>query len=216
MTKTIKLAIVMSAVALMPLGVQAGGEECAATTAGTCPASKQACCAETAGTCSASKEACSAETAGTCPASKTAGVAQTAGLVKVAFVVDGISCADSANKLTKALNSIDGVKDATACAESKQAKLAYDPKKVKDAQMLGAMEKAGFKVKSELIQVSVEGMSCGACSTKVGNVLSKLNGVNEQKVCHVGKNAVVNFDPKKVSRDQILAAIDTTGFKVVQ
>lgn len=182
---------------------------CATAAAGTCPATAAAKDAA----CCASKEACCKTTAtaaaNTCPASDSK-------LVKVSYRVSGMTCAGCESKVTGALSKIAGVSEPAACAESKAVKLAYDPTKVKEDQLLAALNKTGFKVEAETIDLKVDGLKCGACSDKVSKKLASVKGVQEQKVCHEGQKAVVTFDPHKVSRKDIIAAIDTTGFKVVQ
>jgi copper ion binding protein len=174
----------------------------------TCPASaaaKEACCA-TADACCASK----AVAAATCPADSQAK------LVKVSYKVAGMSCAACETKVKGELAKIAGVSEPAACAESKQVKLAYDPAKVKEDQLMAAINKIGFKVEAEMVDLKVEGMKCTACSTKVSQKLAAVKGVSEQQVCHEGQKALVTFDPNKVSRKDIIAAIDSTGFKVAQ
>jgi copper ion binding protein len=182
-----------------------------ATAAGTCPATAAAKDAA----CCASKEACCATTAtataaaNTCPASSSK-------LVKVSYRVNGMTCVGCETKVTGALSQIAGVSEPAACAQSKAVKLVYDPTKVKEDQLLAAINKTGFKVEAETIDLKVDGLKCGACSDKVSKKLASVKGVQEQKVCHEGQKALVTFDPHKVSRKDIIAAIDTTGFKVVQ
>lgn len=192
---------------------------------GTCSADKAACpasaatCSASKDTCSASKDACAAGASACCAdgGAKTAKAAdKNDHLVRVSYTVTGMTCADCETKLTKALAAIDGVTEPSACAESKTAKLAYNPKKVKDQQVIAAINKAGFKVAAETLTVKVDGMSCGACSDKVSKKLASVKGVKEQKVCHESKQAVITFDPSKVSQKDVLAAIDSTGFKSVQ
>jgi len=196
----IGLASTLPALALLADGA------CASTT--TCPAAgaaKEACCAATEACC-ASKAAA----ASTCPADSQAK------LVKISYKVTGMTCAGCETKVTGVLSKIEGVSEPAACAESKQVKLAYDPTKVKEDQLMAAINKTGFKVEAETIDLKVEGMKCGACSDKVGKKLAGVKGVSEQKVCHEGQQALVTFDPTKVSRKDIIAAIDSTGFKVAQ
>ncbi|MBK9140426.1 MAG: heavy-metal-associated domain-containing protein [Verrucomicrobia bacterium] len=192
---------------------------------GTCSADKAACpasaatCSASKDTCSASKDTCAAGASACCAeeGAKTAKAAdKNENLVRVSYTVTGMTCAACETKVTKALAAIDGVTEASACADSKTAKLAYNPKKVKDQQVIAAINKAGFKVAAETLTVKVDGMSCGACSDKVSKKLASVKGVKEQKVCHESKQAVITFDPSKVSQKDVLAAIDSTGFKSVQ
>jgi copper ion binding protein len=211
MRTLIKTLLTLGVATALPSMTRAGGEACAAA-AGTCPATAAAkageCCSATA----AKAGECCAATGATAAAK----AAKNDKLVKVDYKIAGMSGDACAAKLTKTLAAIEGVSEPAACSESKHAKLAYNPAKVKDDQLIAAINKAGFKVEAETIAVKVDGMSCGACSDKVSKKLASVKGVSEQKVCHESKQAVITFDPAKVSRKDVLAAIDTTGFKVAQ
>jgi len=181
-------------------------------------ASDAACSEAKAAACSTTASACAAG-AQTHPVSATASdatcsEAKAAALTKADFEVSGIAGAGCATKLTAALMEIQGVGDAKACATSNKVQVAYEAESVKEKQLVSAITKAGFKVNAETVELKVSGMECGACSTTVSKTLAAIDGVKEQKVCHVGSNAVVKFDPNKTSREQLVAAIDKTGFSV--
>ena len=95
-------------------------------------------------------------------------------------------------------------------------KLTYDPKKVKSTQLMAAIQKTGFKVQGEYLDVKVDGLKGAGCSSSLSGTLTSLKGVKSQKVCHQSHHAWVTFDPKKISRKDLIAAIDKTGYKVVQ
>lgn len=63
------------------------------------------------------------------------------------------------------------------------------------------------------VTLLVEGMTCGACGVTVRVAAKKLDGVKEVRVNVAGKQAVVAYDPKKVTPDQILEAVTKTGLK---
>jgi Cu+-exporting ATPase len=200
----IKYAMVLGMAAAMPFGATAADKD------GTCPAS-----GATAGACPAGAEAkgaCCATTAAkdTCTATKTEKLA------KVEYKVTGMSCTACEDKVTKAVAKLDGVSEPSACSKSGKAVMAIDAKKVKDAQLVAAIEQAGFKVEGEKLTVKVDGLKCEACASKVSQAVASVKGAKAEGVCHESGQAVVSFDPKKVSRDQIIAAIDNSGFKVVQ
>lgn len=185
--------------ALLPALVLAGDQA-------TCPVSgATATCATT-----KADACCAASGAQTTQAGKTDK------LWRADFRVTGMTCAACETKLTQALAALEGVSEPKACAQSKLAKVAFDPAKVKDEQIMAAIRKAGFNVEAQTIAVKVDGLKCGACSEQVGKKLAAVKGVKEQKVCHQSGEAVVTFDPAKVSRKEILAAIDASGFKAVQ
>ena len=92
--------------------------------------------------------------------------------------------------------------------------MSYDSTKVKADQVFAAFKKAGVKVEGQQIELAVNGMACNSCSSKVSKALTKLDGVLNGAACHESKKATVLFDPSKVKSEQIVAAINSTGFKV--
>lgn len=203
MQNRLKTLITAGVAALLPALVLAGDQATCSVSGATaaCSAQKTDACCQTA-----------------CPAAgaQTTQTAKPDKLLRADFRVSGMTCAACETKLTQALNALEGVSEPKACAQSKVAKVAFDPAKVKEEQILAAIRKAGFTVEAETIAVKVDGLKCGACSEQVGKKLAAVKGVKEQKVCHQAGEAVVTFDPAKVSRKDILAAIDASGFKAVQ
>ncbi|MCC7311943.1 MAG: heavy-metal-associated domain-containing protein [Sulfuritalea sp.] len=64
----------------------------------------------------------------------------------------------------------------------------------------------------ETTTIKVDGMSCGGCVKSVTGVLTALDGVASADVSLERKQAVVEFDAAKVTRDQLKAAIEDAGF----
>lgn len=60
----------------------------------------------------------------------------------------------------------------------------------------------------ETITLQVEGMTCGACATSVKIVLEKLDGVSDAKVSLKDKQAVVTYDPAKVTPEKMVEAVN--------
>lgn len=65
----------------------------------------------------------------------------------------------------------------------------------------------------ETTTIKVTGMTCGGCSGSVTRVLSELPGVAQAEVTLEPGQAVVTYDPSKVSREALCAAIDDAGFE---
>ena len=70
------------------------------------------------------------------------------------------------------------------------------------------------EVKTQHLDLKVQGMSCTECSKKVSTALLKIDGVKSADVSHTGKSAAVDFDAAKVSRKDLEAAIEKAGYKV--
>ncbi len=66
----------------------------------------------------------------------------------------------------------------------------------------------------ETASISVEGMRCGACCTKVETALASQNGVRTVSVNLETKFATVEFYPAKVAKSELLQAVSDAGFAV--
>lgn len=65
-------------------------------------------------------------------------------------------------------------------------------------------------MKSDIIKV--ERMSCGHCEIAVQDAIRKLAGVKKAKASKRKKQALVEYDESLVSLEQIVAAINATGY----
>ena len=65
----------------------------------------------------------------------------------------------------------------------------------------------------ETTTIKVGGMSCGGCTASVTKVLSETPGVAKADVQLSPGQATVEFDPAKVTREALCAAIDDAGFE---
>lgn len=61
----------------------------------------------------------------------------------------------------------------------------------------------------------VEGMICGHCEIAVQDAVRKLPGIKKVKASKRKKEASVEYDPSRVSLEQIRQAINNTGYEVV-
>lgn len=62
----------------------------------------------------------------------------------------------------------------------------------------------------------VSGMKCESCENAVTKAVTKLDGVKTAEADAKKGEAVVTYDPAKVSTEKITAAINSTPFKVAQ
>ena len=63
------------------------------------------------------------------------------------------------------------------------------------------------------VSIPVEGMSCFTCEVAVQSAVKKLPGVHQVKASARDKVAVVSYDPQKANLEQIVAAINQTGYR---
>jgi copper chaperone len=60
--------------------------------------------------------------------------------------------------------------------------------------------------------IVIGGMSCQGCVRNITGVLTALAGVEAAEVSLEAGNASVSFDPQRVSRAALVAAIEDAGF----
>ena len=65
---------------------------------------------------------------------------------------------------------------------------------------------------SKPLKLSIDGMHCGGCVTRLSNTLRKLEGV-ELRHAEAG-SAEVSYDDQRISREDIAAAVERIGFQV--
>ena len=73
---------------------------------------------------------------------------------------------------------------------------------------------AGTKA-HKTVDIKVEGMTCGACVSKVTTALKNAKGVQEAKVNLEANNAVIVFDSQKTDEKALFKVINESGFKAV-
>ncbi len=63
----------------------------------------------------------------------------------------------------------------------------------------------------ERLELPIEGMTCASCATRIEKRLNKLDGV-EATVNYATENAAVDFDPLRVSPEDLIAAVEAAGY----
>lgn len=68
-------------------------------------------------------------------------------------------------------------------------------------------------VKTERVLITVEGMSCTSCASGIKAMLKRTSGVISAEVSYERREAVVDYDTDKTSREKIVEAITKLGYK---
>lgn len=69
--------------------------------------------------------------------------------------------------------------------------------------------------KNKKITLSVNGMTCASCEHHIESQVIKLSGVSSVKASYADNSATVAYNPDKVDEAKIIAAINETGYQVV-
>ena len=107
--------------------------------------------------------------------------------------VEGMTCASCVGRVERALKKVPGVQDAVVNLATEKASLKLDDPAQASAilpQAVAAIEKAGYAVPAQSVDLQVGGMTCASCVGRVERALKKVPGV---------QNAVVNLATERAS-----------------
>lgn len=80
----------------------------------------------------------------------------------------------------------------------------------------GADDKGDAKKENsvtEKITLDIKGMTCSGCEYSVESALKKVEGVTVVDADYENANAVVEYDPKVVTVEKMVEAVNKTGYK---
>ncbi len=72
---------------------------------------------------------------------------------------------------------------------------------------------ANADTKTERVLVAIEGMHCDGCATGIRAMLKRTEGVMSADVSYERKEAVVEFDSGRTTREKIVQVIVNLGYK---
>ncbi len=124
--------------------------------------------------------------------------------------ISGMTCAACAARIEKVLNRLPGVLASVNLA-SERARVELNDPAVGAHEVVAAIEKAGFSVPPQSVELAIGGMSCASCSARIEKVLNRLPGV-EASVNLASERARVRFVAGLADEASLIAAIERAGF----
>ncbi len=140
---------------------------------------------------------------------------------RVNLSVSGMSCASCVARIEKGLASTPGVREASVNFAMERASITYDPTRVTPEEVIRKVHDLGYQAsvvgsgEHELRKaiISVGGMSCAACVSRVEKALASVAGVRESSVNFASEKATVLYDPAQASPDNFRRAIEEQGYQ---
>lgn len=134
---------------------------------------------------------------------------------KFELSVEGMTCASCVGRVERVLKKLPGVQEAVVNLATEKASLTVeDPAQaaVILPQAIAAIEKAGYAVPAQSVDLQVDGMTCASCVGRVERALKKVPGV---------QNAVVNLATERATvqlqggtdASRLIAAIEKAGYE---
>ncbi len=124
--------------------------------------------------------------------------------------LSGMSCAACAARIEKVLNRLPGV-TASVNLAAETAAIDVTAGATTAEEIVATIERIGFGVPSRTLELSIAGMTCAACSTRIEKVLNRLPGVTAT-VNLATERATVRYLPGIASPAELVTTITHAGY----
>jgi len=129
--------------------------------------------------------------------------------------VSGMTCASCASHVEKALRQVSGVHNASVNLATEQATLQLS-ESVQIQTLVSAVQKAGYGISTETLNLPIGGMTCASCAAHVESGLSETPGVLHAGVNLATERATVSIIPSMVLLNDLKKAVAETGYQVLE
>ncbi|MCG7339043.1 heavy metal translocating P-type ATPase [Staphylococcus sp. ACRSN] len=127
------------------------------------------------------------------------------------YDITGMTCAACANRIEKNLNKLNDV-TANVNVTTEKATVTYDPKNTSEAQITDSIEKTGYGVATEHVELDIIGMTCAACSNRIEKVLNRMDGVNNASINLTTESGAIDYNPNSVTTNDLIKKIQNIGY----
>ncbi|XP_021735852.1 probable copper-transporting ATPase HMA5 [Chenopodium quinoa] len=145
---------------------------------------------------------------------------------KALFRVMGMTCSACAASVEKAIKRLPGIKEAIVDVLNNKAQVIFYPNFVNEERILEAIVDAGFEAEliaddnindgsNQVCRLRIRGMTCTSCANAIETSLLGVRGVNKAQVALATEEAEIHYDPKLVSYNELLEAVEDSGFEAV-
>jgi Au+-exporting ATPase len=128
--------------------------------------------------------------------------------IKVSLQVEGMTCASCVGRVETALKKVEGVQSASVNLATERADITL-AKPIDRQVLIQAIERTGYDVPTSTVELSIEGMTCASCVSRVEKALNAVTGVKTANVNLATERATVNGT---ASIESLIAAIDKAGY----
>ena len=131
---------------------------------------------------------------------------------RIEIRVDGMSCASCVGRIEKAVMGQRGVAEAQVNLATGKATVEFD-QPATPAMLIDSIEHAGYQARVQSAEISVIGMTCGSCVSRIERALNKQPGMVKASVNLTTQKAFVEFLSDTLSVPRIHQAIRDAGYE---
>lgn len=135
---------------------------------------------------------------------------------QITIPIIGITCANCATTIERNVKKVEGVRQAPVNLSTERVTVTYDPHITGLQAIIERIERAGYHVPIETLELPITGMTCANCVATVERALNKKTpGVIEATVNFATERASVQYIPGAVDLADMVTAIERAGYGVV-
>nr|WP_288500474.1 heavy metal translocating P-type ATPase [uncultured Pseudomonas sp.] len=123
--------------------------------------------------------------------------------------IRGMTCASCAGRVERALRGVAQVSDASVNLASERARVQAPAEQL--PALVAAVEKAGYEVPGQTLDLAITGMTCASCVGRVERALSRQPGVLSASVNLATERARLQVLPG-TDTQALLKAVDAAGY----
>ncbi|UOH73807.1 heavy metal translocating P-type ATPase [Acinetobacter schindleri] len=124
--------------------------------------------------------------------------------------IEGMSCASCTARIEKALKKIPEVLEANVNLSTEKAYVTAVGS-LQQQVLVKAIQKAGFDVKADQLELNIEGMTCASCVARVEKALNKVEGVTAASVNLATETAQVSGSNLNIAN--LIQAVKKAGYE---
>ena len=123
----------------------------------------------------------------------------------------GMTCGSCVGRVEKALKAVPGVREVTVNIATERASVVA-ASTVPVPALASAVQKAGYAVAEESVELEISGMTCASCVGRVEKALKAVPGVKHAEVNLATERAQVRFDAG-LPPERLVAAVVKAGYE---
>ncbi len=132
----------------------------------------------------------------------------------ITLQVGGMSCASCVRRVERAVGKVPGVAEAAVNLATGQVRITCADDTRPLAEIVTAVEQAGYQPQVAEQELTIEGMSCASCVRRVERAITAVPGVLEAGVNLALNQARVRYLPATVDLARIGKAVAKAGYQV--
>jgi Cu+-exporting ATPase len=133
--------------------------------------------------------------------------------LKFELSVSGMHCAACASAIESALAKVPDVSRADVNFGAEIAVVRASAGGVTPADLISAVEGAGYGVRTETLRLAIEGMHCASCVSSIETALRRLPGVVDASVNLATGQARVKLLPRQAAVSDLIGAVEGAGYR---